>query len=105
MSFRDIVTTYRNKSASVANGASNSGWKATLATAALSIPAASILVRNLGSGTITFKINATTNDAISVLAGGSFGTDGTIRSIRELYFSNSSGAAVTVEVFEVPETD
>lgn len=105
MSFMDIVTTYRNKSASVADAASNVGWKATLATAALSKPAASILVRNLGSGTITFKINESTNDAITVLAGGAFGTDGTIRSIRELYFSNSSGAAVTVEVFEVPEMD
>ena len=99
------TSTYRNKSASVTNGASDVGWKATLATTALSKPAESVLVRNLGSGTITFRINANTNDPITVLAGGTFGTDGTVRSITELYFSNASGSAVTVEVFETPEMD
>lgn len=97
--------TYRNKSASVANGADKVGWKATLATTAFVKPAESVLVRNLGSGTITFRINANTNDPITVLAGGTFGTEGTVRSITELYFSNASGGAVTVEVFEAPEMD
>ena len=99
------TSTYRNKSASVANGADKVGWKATLATTALTKPAESVLVRNLGSGTITFRINANTNDAITLLAGAAFSTDGAVRSITELYFSNASGSAVTVEVFETPEMD
>jgi len=99
------TSTYRNKSASVTNGASDVGWKATLATTALSKPAESVLVRNLGSGAVTFKINSSSNDAITLLAGAAFGTDGAVRSITELYFSNASGSAVTVEVFETPEMD
>lgn len=101
----NMTRTYRNKSASVANGASDVGWKAALATSAFTLPAESILVRNLGTGTVTFKINDDANDAITLLAGGVFSTDGAVGSITELYFSNASGGAVTVEVFETPEMD
>lgn len=88
---------YRNKSGVVVAAASDVAWT-SIASGALAKPAADIVVRVIEGGPVQIKLNATTNDAITVVT--EFPLNGMLRSVSQIYFSSTPGA--TVEVFEVP---
>jgi len=87
---------YESKEFSVANGASNYSMKNNVANAFLTVPRAHLIIVRTDQN-ITFKLNSTGGDAITLTSTeGSFTLDAA--EVTDIFFSNSSGSAANVKV-------